>query len=232
MKSDINEFKFKENIVTVATLRYDQQLDKFQLLVKYKVPVSNSARDSIIALDPGIRTPFTGYSNNKTVMIGEECKMDILRRLNQIDRVNRDENLTKGERLRLSRKLYEKIQNRVTDFQWKTVNYLTSNFKTILIGNFSTKDMGESNTVRKMTKRIGNMYNMFQFKQKLSYKCKSTCTYYRHVNEAFTSKCCNRCGNYKKNLGGNEIYYCSKCHHKINRDSNGSMNILVVEVKD
>jgi putative transposase len=45
-------------------------------------------------------------------------------------------------------------------------------------------------------------------------------------DETFTSKTCCRCNAYKKDLGGNEIYKCDKCHLSLGRDMNGAINIL------
>ena len=49
--------------------------------------------------------------------------------------------------------------------------------------------------------------------------------------EYYTSMTCGRCGNLKYNLGRNEIYECEKCNLKIDRDYNGSRNILLRNIE-
>jgi putative transposase len=154
----------------------------------------------------------------------------IWRQLELIDSINNNENLTKNKKIKATNKRYERIKNKIKDMHWKIAEYLTKNYKTILIGNFSTKRMGETDDVSKMTKRIGNLYSFYQFKQILQYKCKKTGTNYKDVNEAYTSKCCSRCGYLKKDLGNDTKYNCNKCRLQIGRDINGAKNILMLNL--
>ena len=59
------------------------------------------------------------------------------------------------------------------------------------------------------------------------YKCLATGTNYKEIDEAFTSKCCSGCSNYKKDLGSNKIYRCKKCKLVAKRDINAPKNILI-----
>ena len=153
-------------------------------------------------------------------------------KLKKIDNISANSDMTKNKKQILKQKWYNKIKNKITDFHWKTVNLLTNNFHHILIGNFSTKKCGENKNVNKITKRIGNQLNMFKFKQKLKYKCTTRNVKYLEVNEAFTSKCCNRCGNYKEDLTSTRKYNCLSCGLKIHRDINGAINILINSIKN
>jgi putative transposase len=78
-----------------------------------------------------------------------------------------------------------------------------------------------------MTKRLGALFNFFQFKERLKYKCKRKSTNYKEVNESYTSKCCYNCSNYNKELGSSKIYDCSNCKLKIGRDINAPINIMI-----
>ncbi len=97
------------------------------------------------------------------------------------------------------------------------------------MGNFSTKSMGESDNVNNMVKRVGNALRFFEFKEKLKYRCIYTNTKYSHIDEAYTSKCCCKCGTYDKNLGSKKEYKCinKTCNQLIGRDINGAINILI-----
>ena len=92
--------------------------------------------------------------------------------------------------------------------------------------------MGESNDVNKMVKRVGNALSFFQFKERLKYKCLYTNTKYKHVDEAYTSKCCCQCGTFNKNLGSNKRYKCinQNCQLNVGRDINGVINIFIASL--
>ena len=75
------------------------------------------------------------------------------------------------------------------------------------------------------------MMSLYKFKERLKYKCSINNTSYMEIDESYTSKTCSKCGYYKKNLGGSKIYKCDKCALNINRDINGSRNILLNHLK-
>ena len=112
---------------------------------------------------------------------------------------------------------------------WKIINYLTSNYKNIVIGNFSTKDISNKKTsnIDNMTKRIGLMMRHYVFRKRLEYKCQIRNVNLKIVNESYTSKICSKCTNYHKTLKGNKIYNCDNCHTKMDRDINGCRGILL-----
>jgi len=111
--------------------------------------------------------------------------------------------------------------------RWKSINYLIDNYSTIVIGDLSTKTTGELKNGNKMSKRIGNLLNLYKFKEKLKYKCYITKTKYKEEEEYFTSKCCSNCSYLHKTLGSAKIYKCPQCYQKIGRDVNGALNILL-----
>ena len=121
----------------------------------------------------------------------------------------------------------KKIQDRVSDMHWKIAHHLTRNYQNILIGNFSTKSMGESDNVRKMQKRIGNMLSVYKFREIVKYKCRKAKAQYKLVDEAYTTQCCGNCGFQKKDVGGDTIYNCDRCRISIPRDFN-SARLMVI----
>jgi putative transposase len=50
------------------------------------------------------------------------------------------------------------------------------------------------------------------------------------VDESYTSCTCGQCGHIN-NIKGNEVFKCSKCYLKIDRDAGGSRNILLKNLK-
>jgi len=191
MKCEINDFDYRQNIKTVATLKYSREKDSFHLHIKYNKPdVSNKPdhkdKYETIALDPGIRKMLTGYTNNGILMIGTNAYKKIKKKLKVIDNIMNRTDFSESKKRRLQKKKYTKIKNMIEDLQWKTVKYLMKRYKSIVMGNFSTKSMGESKKIPKMVKRIGNLYSFFQLKNKLKYACHYTGTVYSEIDEAFT----------------------------------------------
>ena len=184
-----------------------------------------------IAIDPGIRTPYVGYSNEHVLNIGSNMTIKISKIIRQIDRINSSNLSNKKKALG---KRYSKIENMMDDMQWKTINYLTTNYDAILIGNMSTKDIVNNNcrsNLKAITKRLASFIKLYVFRERLKYKCGVHCVKYRDVNEMYTSKTCSLCGNIKNNLGGNKIYSCNKCHEILERDVNGARNIFIADME-
>ena len=241
VKCEVKNFNYKANINTTATLQYQSKTKEFCLLLKYKSPVLTNkepffSKTKIISIDPGIRPLFNGYANDHILKIGTISSDIIHKKLCKIDRINKFGKMSQSNKQKIINKKYDKIKNMVTDSQWKIIKYLTETYAHIVIGNFSTETMGEKkngqNTICKMTKRIGNMFKMFQFKQKLKYKSQLTNTKFTEIDEAYTSKCCSQCGTCKNDLGSNKIYKCNNCGLVIDRDINGAKNIFIKAIHE
>ena len=124
----------------------------------------------------------------------------------------------------------KKIKNHVDELHWKTINYLTKNYENILIGDMSIKGILSTESLNKMSKRIGSSMRFFIFHERLKYKCSLTSTKYKLVDEMYTSKMCSNCGNIKENLGCLKVYKCEKCKMILDRDINGSRGILLKSI--
>ena len=68
---------------------------------------------------------------------------------------------------------------------------------------------------------------IYEFYQRLKYKCNIYDVNYKLVNEVFTSMTCSMCSYSKEDLGCSKIYICDKCNCLINRDINGARNIYI-----
>lgn len=229
INSDIDLSKIYEKIVTTSILKYEE--GKFKLYIKRKAKDESDNekyknKTDTISFDAGVRTLLTGYATNEIVKIGTKQVL-IIERLKVIDKIKSRKDITEKKKEKIIRKKYKKIKDMVTDMHWKTIKFITDNYKTVIIGNWSTKSTGELKSTQKMTKRVAGLYSVYQFKMKLKYKSKYTNTEYKEVEENYTSKCCSNCGNYNKDLGTNKIYNCMKCGIVVDRDVNGAVNILI-----
>jgi putative transposase len=220
---DIKDFNYLEHIETVAIVT--KRNNEYYLLTKHQVEKQQSNNKQSIGIDLGIRTGATCYTNKGIVEICTDS-FKIKNKLKKIDNIKRRK-FMKIKENKLINKYYTNLKNMIKDMHWKVSKYLTDNYKNIFIGNFSTKEMGEKNNVQKMTKRIGNSYSFFQFKQKLKYMCNKKDINYKEVDEAYTSQCCGKCSNQKTDLGSNKVYNCNICKLTIDRDTNSGRLILI-----
>lgn len=213
---------------------YERSTNKYTLLVPDRInkQLNNNKilihKKEFISLDPGIRTFMTGLSDNEYIKIGDNCQEKIIKTLKKIDNLNLINNKNKRVRKKLHNKNY-KLKNLISDMHWKSINFLTKNYKTILIGDLSVKGISNKKTsnINKITKRVGYALSFYKYKQRLQYKCLINNCNYLEVNEKYTSKMCSNCGNYKEDLGSNKIYNCSKCKINIDRDVNGCRGICL-----
>ena len=92
--------------------------------------------------------------------------------------------------------------------------------------------MGEQDKVDKMTKRVGNMLRLYQFKQRLMYKCNCLGAEYKEVDEAYTTKCCSRCGYFNSHVKKEKLFVCKGCKTERIRDINAAENMIIVSMEE
>lgn len=192
----------------------------------------NKKKSEIITIDPGIRKFGTGITENKIVKIGEGCGKKIGKYLLRKDKIMNNEEIDKKIKKKNEKMINRKIKNKVTELHWKTINYLTSNYETILIGNMSIKSIvSKKNKLSKLTKRIGLSMEFNKFHQRLKYKCYVKKISYGKINEWMTTKMCSRCGEINEKVGASEVFECAKCRLKIDRDVNSARGIHIKGIK-
>ena len=227
-----NEMKASKefNVTCDCTLQY--KYGKFILLSPIKIQKSKekTKKYPTISIDPGIRTPYMGYSENHVIEIGSNYEEKIGSYIKQIDKIN-GSSISQGKKRIAVSKRYERIENLVNELHWKTIDYITKNYSTVLIGNLSTSKIVKNN-LSSITKRLAHLMRLYVFECRLKYKCYLTSTKYKKVNEEYTSKICSNCGNVKEDLGKAKIYECKECKITIGRDVNGAKNIYMVNMKE
>ena len=223
---DSKPFDFTE-IIHDCRLKYNGLIKEYILYVPTEVKTEKiKKRNKVISLDPGIRTFMTGISENKIVKIGDDVSDKIKSYLIKIDKINNRHELPKSIVDKYNKYYNKKINNYVNELHWKTIDYLTKTYDTILIGNMSSKEIiSKKQKLNKMRKRINTKLRFYLFHNRLKYKCQVRENKLKVVNETYTSKICSNCGNEHKNLGSSKTYECSKCNIKLCRDINGARNI-------
>ncbi len=222
MKS-IPKINYKKENGSLTTIQYKN--DKFYMLIKKKIIITKHSikKQKVISLDPGHKTFLTGLSNNHLIEIANNIDKKIKRRLTKMDKINKRNAKNKRKHLLKHEK---KLADYINNLHWQTANYLTKNYNHILLGNYSTKNMVESDKTSKMNKRIGSSLKFYQFKQKLIYKCLIRNCKFGLVDEYNTTKACSNCSNLY-NIGSSREYNCKHCLQVYPRDINSCKNILL-----
>ena len=211
-------------------LHYNRNTNVFTLLIPREVKKEETIQENknnYISIDLGLRTFMNCKTNKDYLKIGNNIVHTIGVLLKKIDKCKNIKN--RKNKIKYEKKLREKIKNKVDDFHWKNINYLTSNYKTIIIGKWSTKSIisKEDSVLTKMNKRIIQCMSYYKFTERLKYKTLVNENKLIIEEEWYTSKACTKCGFRKDDLGSNKIYKCSKCNINIDRDYNGSRNIFI-----
>ena len=213
----------------------EKNLNWYLILPIKKINNNFNKKSNIVALDPGVRTFQTFYSNDGFCgKLGDNTCLVLNKYYKKLDnlkskRTKKDINSkTKCNIKKRCNLLRTKIKNIVRDLHWKSANYLCNNYKIILIPSFQTKIMSnkKNRKINKKTTRNLLYLSHYLFKCRLKEKAKEYGCIVLDVNEAFTSKTCSMCGNLK-NVNGDRIYNCNICNNICDRDINAARNILI-----
>ena len=191
-----------------------------------------------VAVDPGIRNFGTYFATDgRFGWVGQRAFERILKLNLRIDKLKSRISISKDkmERHRLRRvinRLYHKIQDLVDELQWKFINFLTKEFSVVIFPPFNVSDMtkAKNRKTRKVVVRSMMSLRFFELKERLKNKCKERHVLFIEQNESWTSKTNSFNGEVMMNLGGKEAFLYQGL--EINRDLNGSRNILLRAMRD
>lgn len=224
------KINYKKANNSLTTIQYKN--GKFYMLVKKNLTIDkkNKNKNKIISLDPGHKTFLTGLTNDSLLEIGKNVDKKIKKRLIKMDKIKKQKRKRVKNKRKYLLKHEKKLANYVNNLHWQTVNYLTSNYSHILLGNYSTKSMVESNNIYKMNKRIGSSLKFYQFREKLIYKSIIRNCKFSLIDEFNTTKSCSNCSTLN-DIGSSREYKCKQCLHLYTRDTNSCKNILLRGIK-
>lgn len=201
--------------------------------------VKQRVLDKVIALDPGVRTFLTGYDGNSFQEFGKADIGRIQRLCSHLDKLmgriasskNRKQKrcmLLAANRLRI------RIRNLVDECHKQIANYLTNNYKIILLPTFETSQMVVKGKRKLHTKTARQMltWGHYRFERHLKQVALKRGVVVINVNESYTSKTCTKCGQTHDKLGGSKIFKCPNCGHEHDRDWGGARNIMIRALRD
>ena len=188
-----------------------------------------------MALDPGVRTFQTGFSESEifkgTILRSKFEKLKNKLKTLQSLKSRQSTKISNFKYNKRSKKLTRHIKNMVDDCHWQVMNHLVKNYNDVLLPSFESQDMVGKSLLHRKTKDSLLTLSHYKFKMRLHEKAKEYKNFRIHdVNEAYTSKTCTQCGFIHKNLGSNDTFTCPQCRIIIDRDVNGARNIFLKHV--
>lgn len=187
----------------------------------------DNQRLGAVALDPGVRTFITYYSDSCHGKIGERDFNRIYRlciRLdNAISKLSRSDYRCKKRISRAICRLRWKIKDSIDEIHHKTARFLVMNFDRIYIPTFETSRM-----VTKLHSKVSRAmltWSHYRFKEFLKFKGREYSCDIIEVDESYTSKTCSYCGTIH-NIGTSKVMKCN-CGANVDRDLNGARGIYL-----
>lgn len=211
---------------------------KYYLCVPHESPrhvTENQGR--VVALDPGVRTFLTFFSEDSFGWLGDGANMIIQKMCYRLDdlisRMSKASAKKKKSMKIAADRLRGKIIAKVDELHKKCARFLCDNFDVILLPTFETKQMSSKAKRRIRSKSVRQMLSLshYRFKQFLKHKAFETGKMVLDVCEAYTSKTVSWTGEIVNNLGGSKTIK-SQDGRSMDRDLNGARGIFLRSVVD
>ena len=169
--------------------------------VELKPEISNS--QSLIALDPGVRSFLTGFDGEKFIDIGNRDITRVFRLGQHIDKLISTKTTLKGRENKHKRQglqnkinsLFIRIRNLIDEVHKKVAKWLTTEYRVIFIPTFESSQMVAKSGKKKRklnSKTVRQMLNWahYRFKQTLKFHAFKRGATVVDVTEEYTSKTC------------------------------------------
>lgn len=178
-----------------------------------------SREDTVISVDPGIRKFLTFYNpRGECGTVGDDLKSGLEYRYRKIDSCR-----TKKRR----RRLEFRLENWISDFQWKLCHWLLRKYRGILIPRLYVSKGGSV-----LNRRHMRYMKHCRFVDRLCIKALEYSNSVIYIgNEAWTSRQCGFCFNIN-GKSSSELFECRNCFLKMDRDVHSSRNIFLANVRE
>jgi putative transposase len=210
------------------------QSGRYFLIVPQKrtILVPESQRAGIVALDPGVRTFLTFYSETAVGKIGGGDFAGIFRLCYQLDelmsKISKAKSREKRRLKKAAERLRWKIKDLISEIHHQSATWLCKTFDVVVIPQFETQKMVSK--LRSKTARAMLTWAHYRFRQILNSTAEIFSTRIVEQCEAYTSKTCSACGELH-NIGSKKTMSCS-CGSIMDRDINGARGIFLRALGD
>ena len=220
--------------------RLVKERGRYWLVVPYPAQsdIETPSGDGVVALDPGVRTFLTYFSETDCGKLGHHAFGRIQRLCHWLDdlisRTAKEPNRRKRRQMRSAQaRMRQRITNLVDELHWQLARWLTSNYRIILLPTFETHDMTRraGRRIRSKTARMMLTFRHHEFKQRLKWKAWQRGALVIDANEAYTSKTRSWDGSIKHNLGGAKVIR-DDAGFGMDRDINGARGIFLRALGD
>jgi len=204
-----------------------------QIGFSQSVDVENQDK-KIVALDPGIRSFMTFYSQDSCGKLGDSAFTEIQKLGFELDFLLSTKKKT-DKKLRFKKRNFQRailrIRNRIKDLvsemHHKVALFLVQNFDIILLPKFETQEMVTKNSRKLNSKSARNMMTLsfYKFSVILKRKAKKYGKIVFDVTEEYTSKTVSWNGEIKEKLGS--ARWITSEGITMDRDYNGARGILL-----
>jgi putative transposase len=216
LPSDDIEYQTKQKDKSFKTrIRKDSWGQSTQLVYDKKrwfavLPIefipTQSCQQTMIALDPGVRSFLTGFDGEKFIEIGNKDITKIYRLCRFTDKLISQKSKLKGRKNKRQRQrtqakidsLLIRIRNLIDECHKKVAKWLTTEYRLIFLPTFETSQMvantGKRRKINSKTVRQMLRWSHYRFKQTLKFHALKRGAVVLDVTEEFTSKTCTSCG--------------------------------------
>jgi len=191
-----------------------------------------------VALDPGIRSFLTWFSETDAGHIGKGDFGRIQRLCAHLDKLLSRARLegrrfAKRNKYAAAQRMRNRIKDLTDELHHKTARWLVDHYDIILLPAFETSEMTLRATrkIRSKTARLMLTFAHYRFQQFLCWKCWQTGKVLVLMNEAYTSKTCSWSGEIIARLGGKKTIKGSD-GVELDRDLNGARGIFLRALAD
>ena len=217
-----------------VTLAYGE----YYLVVSEEVqPSQTDNQGRMVALDPGVRTFMTFFSEDSYGWLGNDSNLFIQKLCFKLDQlVSRLSSSPSQQKRRLKKatdRLRCQIKNLVKELHHKVARFLVDNFDVILLPTFETSQMVSKSRRKLRSKSVRQMLTLshYEFKTFLKWKAWEMSKTVIDCNEAYTSKTVSWTGEIVK-IGGARTIKSPMTGGKMNRDLNGARGIFLRALVD
>ncbi len=200
--------------------------------------IETPSGDGVVALDPGVRTFLTYFSENDRGKLGHQAFGRIQRLCHHLDnlisRTDTEPNYQRSRRMRKAQaRMRQRIINLVDELHWQVARWLTGNYRVILLPTFEIQDMTmrASRKIRSKTARMMLSFRHYEFKRRLRWKAWQRGVLVLDVNEAYTSRTRSWDGTVDAKLGGARVVRDGN-GFGMDRDVNGARGIFLRALGD
>jgi len=217
------------------TLAYGE----YYLIVSEEVQqVKTDNQGRLVALDPGVRTFMTFFSEDSYGWLGNDSNLYIQKLCFRLDKlvskISQAPSRQKKRFKKAASRLRCKIKHLVKELHHKVAKFLVDNFEVILLPTFESYQMVSRSRRKLRNKTVRQMLTLshYEFKTFLKWKAWENSKLVIDCNEAYTSKTVSWTGEIVQNLGGARRIKSAATGLRMDRDLNGARGIFLRALVD